>query len=938
MFILPTMGVKSKYHDTLNLPKTAFPMKADLPRREPKQIEKWVGGNLYQQILKKNTGRPLFVLHDGPPYANGHIHYGHILNKILKDFVVKYKNLSGSLAPLVPGWDCHGLPIEHEVEKELEKSQQALTALEVRQACREYAEKYFQIQRREFQRLGILADWEAAYRTMDAPYEAVVARQLLALADKGMVYRGKKPVFWSTACKTAVAEAEIEYRAHRSPSLYLKFKPAESIARLHPEFADKPVYFVVWTTTPWTLPGNEAIAVNANYTYSAVLVGEEILLVAEARLEALRSILNFQEDRLVERIPGKRLEGIKVQHPFLDRAVPIVTGRHVTLEIGTGIVHIAPGHGAEDYEVGRRYRLPVLSPIDEQGRFTDECGVKEWTGRSVFDCNDAIIERLKENKALLKSEEIEHQYPYCWRSQTPLVFRSTPQYFFSLQKEDLKGRILETVRKVRWIPPGGRERFYQMVQSQSDWCLSRQRSWGVPLFAFICGNCGHSDLEPAILKHLVARIEKEGSDVFYKRPDNELLPEDFTCPQCKKKDWKKQTDILDVWFESGSSWAAVLESSPHHHFPADLYLEGTDQHRGWFQASLLLAMANRGEAPYRSVLTHGFVVDGEGKKLSKSSKNYQPPEGIFQTTGAELLRWWAASEDYSQDIRFSQEILDRLKESYRKIRNTLRFILGNLCDYNPRQNAVPFRERSLFDRWVLGQMKKFQKTWVASYEAFHFHRLYHSMNRFFTVTLSATYLDIIKDTLYTHRPGSVERRASQSTLFEISMGILPYLAPLLSFTAEEAWAHLPPWEGKESSIFLTDLPAFPQEWENRSLEETMEKTLIIRQEAHRALETAKDRKIIQNPLEAQVWLKAEEDWLKFLQQHDKSWAEYLQVSQAVVVYDLENPQYRSERIIGLEFEIRRAEGRKCERCWHYSITVGKNPLHPTLCQRCGEIV
>jgi isoleucyl-tRNA synthetase len=745
-------------------------------------------------------------------------------------------------------------------------------------------------------------------------------------------------VHWSTACKTAIAEAEVEYRDHRSPSLFVKFTVTQDPSSVLPGPFGKKTHFIIWTTTPWTFPGNQAVAVNANYTYVAILVGEEIFLVAEARLEALRTSLNIQEDRLVDRIPGKKLESIRVKHPFLDREVPVVTAGHVTLDMGTGIVHIAPGHGLEDYEVGLQHDLPIASPIDEAGRFTSDCGMEEWIGQEVFACNEPILALLRKNHALLKEEEIQHQYPYCWRSKTPLIFRATPQYFLSLRERDLKGRSLDAIRSVQWIPASGQERLHQMVSARTDWCISRQRAWGVPLMAFRCTQCDQSVLDAKILRHLTTLIETAGSDIFFQKPVAELLPAGFSCPKCQGRLWEKETDILDVWFESGASWAAVLEKSTDLKFPADLYLEGSDQHRGWFHSSLFLAMADRGESPYRTVLTHGFVVDGEGKKLSKSEGNYLPPQNFFGKVGAEILRLWAASEDYAQDIRFSEEILERLTESYRKVRNTLRFLLGNLADFDPMRHSVSFEKRPDLDRWILGELFQRGLEWRQAYEDFHFHLLYQSFLQFCSVSLSAGYLDMLKDRLYTFKVDSPARRAAQSSIFEIIQGLLPFLSPILSFTAEEAWEHLPAWKDKPSSVFLSDLPEFPKTWEEAALRETMAKVFLIRQEAQKAIEIAKLKAVIRNPLDAQVWLRAEGDWLKFLQAQDKHWPNYLQVSQAVVVYDLENPHYSSDRINGLQFEIKKAEGSKCERCWHSSITVGRNPVHATLCQRCSEII
>ncbi len=936
------MGEEKKtvdYKETLNLPKTEFPMKANLAIREPEILKKWAGLELYQKILQKNDGRPKFILHDGPPYANGHIHFGHILNKILKDIIVKYKNLSGYQCEFVPGWDCHGLPIEHQVDKELGKNKETMGELEIRQACRTYAEKFVQIQKEEFKRLGVFGTWEQPYLTMNFQYEATIARQLAKLVKKNMVYKGAKPVHWCTHCQTALAEAEVEYEDHRSPSIYVKFVNVDDLGAVSPVLSGKKVNFIIWTTTPWTLPANLALALNKNYTYVAIKVGEDIYIVAEGLLDNLRKTLNFQEDRLLDRIPAKRLEGIHAKHPFLERKVPIILSDHVTLDAGTGIVHIAPGHGQEDYEAGKRYGLSVINPVDNRGIFTEEVGVPEYVGQFVLKANPLIIENLKIQGTLVKAEEMTHNYPHCWRCKNPVIFRSTPQYFISLSADDLRGKSLDAIRRTQWIPHWGRDRIYGMVENRPDWCISRQRTWGVPIMGFRCQSCKTTLLTAEVIEHIAERFETEGADAFFKYGAKELLPPKTKCPQCGNNDFEKEKDILDVWFDSGVSFAAVLEKNPRLGVPADIYLEGSDQHRGWFHSSLLAAIGTMGQAPYKAALTHGFVVDGSGKKYSKSAKNYTPPEKIINSLGCEILRLWVAAEDYRNDIRFSSEIMDRLKETYRKIRNTARFMLGNLYDFDPAVHAVPLQERPMLDRWAISELQDTIGRLREAYDNYEFHIIYHTLNNFCTVTLSSFYLDILKDRLYVSKATSPERRSAQTTIYEILYALLPLMAPILSFSAEEIYQYLPASQHKNPSVFLDSLPQEEAEKKDTVLQDTFQQIEVIRQEVLKALEIARQKKVIGHPLEAQIRISAEDETRKFLQKFDISfWTECFIVSQVVVVYDLENPTLVSENVPGLKIEVKKAEGQKCERCWVRSITVGKNQVHPTLCSRCVKVL
>ncbi len=932
-------GDKPKdYKDTLNLPRTDFPMKANLAVREPEILKKWDAAKIYQKVLEKNSGKPKFVLHDGPPYANGHIHFGHILNKTLKDILVKYKAFSGYQSDLIPGWDCHGLPIEHQVDKELGEKKKSLDTVQIRQACREYAAKFVDIQREEFRRLGIFARWETPYLTMDYGYEATIARELGKLVAKDMVYKGKKPVHWCTRCQTALAEAEVEYDEHISPSIYVKFSNLDDLEGASPLLKGRKVSFIIWTTTPWTLPANVAIALHKSYMYVALEVGDEIYVVAEGLLETVRKTLNIQEDRLIDRIPAKRLEGIHVKHPLLERKSTVVLSDHVTLDSGTGIVHIAPGHGQEDYEVGIRYRLPVLNPVDNQGKFTSEVGDPDLEGQFVFKANPLIIEKLKSHGALVKAEETSHSYPHCWRCKTPVIFRSTPQYFLSLKADDLRGKALDAIRRTQWIPPWGRERIYGMVENRPDWCISRQRSWGVPIMGFQCGHCKESLLSSDIINHIADRFELEGADAFFKHSAEELLPPGTQCPHCGHRQWEKEKDILDVWFDSGVSYAAVLEKSPTLQFPADIYLEGSDQHRGWFHSSLLAAIGTQGQPPYQAVLTHGFVVDGEGRKYSKSAKNYTPPDKIIQTLGAEVLRLWVAAEDYRNDIRFSTEIVARLTETYRKIRNTCRFLLGNLYDFNPDADYVPVAERPDLDRWVIGVLQEIVARLTKAYEDYEFHVIYHSLNQFCTVTLSAFYLDILKDRLYICQAASPKRRAAQSTLFDLLGAITQLMAPILSFTAEEVYQHMVQSTEKRESIFLADFPKADASLVDAQLAGRFEMITQLRQEVLKALEKARQEKTLGHSLEAQVLLTAEGKWLKFIQENAGFWAECFIVSQVVVVYEIENPSLESQSIEGLKILVKKAEGEKCQRCWTRSITVGKSAKDPLVCDRCAKIL
>lgn len=933
-----TNNEKKDYRSTLNLPQTAFPMKADLANKEPETIKRWQETDLYGALQKKNAGGPTFVLHDGPPYANGNIHFGHILNKTLKDIIVRYKNLKGFRSPYVPGWDCHGLPIEHQVDKNLGAKKKGMSKLEIRKACREYAQNFVNSQREEFKRLGVLGDWATPYLTMNYPYEGAIAREFGRFVREGNVYNALKPVLWCASCRTALADAETEYDEKESPSIYVRFVMLEP-EKIAPQLKDKKVSVVIWTTTPWTLPANLAVALHENYDYVVVPHGDENFIVAKQLLGDFSKILGLDSEPDTEiRFAGKKLENELLKHPFLPRTSRLVVSDHVSLDTGTGAVHIAPGHGEDDYAVGLKYGLTILSPVDHAGRLTDEAGVPEWAGQKVFEANPTVISRLKENGALVAEKKIRHSYPHCWRCKNPLIFRATEQYFLSLEKNSLRARALDAIRRAQWVPSWGRERIYGMIERRGDWCLSRQRSWGVPIVSYRCGECQTLLLDAEVIEQVASRFEKESSDIWFDESQTaSLLPKNRPCPRCKADKWQCEQHILDVWFDSGVSFAAVLEARAELKFPADLYLEGSDQHRGWFHSSLLCSVGTRGKAPYETVLTHGFVVDSNGKKYSKSAGNYVPPEKILKENGAEILRLWVAAEDYRNDIRVSNEILNRLVEAYRKIRNTGRYLLGNISDFDP---ATPLELLSFneIDKWALHRLQKLIQKCDDAYEAYNFHVIFHELNRYCTVELSAFYLDILKDRLYTFGKNDPARRAAQRVLFEIASTLARLMAPILSFTSEEIWQHLPAFSGKSASVHLADFPVANATWIDESLSGRWEDFQAARDEVLKVLEKARQAKLIGNSLEAKVVLTATDEPERLLKSFGNELADLLQVSQIQWGTDLKETATRSERFPTLFIEAAPADGKKCERCWRFSVRVGSFSDHPTICERCHPVL
>jgi isoleucyl-tRNA synthetase len=942
------------YKDTLNLPKTAFPMKANLPKLEPEMLERWESMDIYGRIRQVSAARPLWILHDGPPYANGHIHMGTALNKILKDFVVKSRSMLGTNAVYVPGWDCHGLPIEHQVDRELGLDsaagdiRSAMDPDEKIRRCREYALKFIDIQRAEFKRLGVFGDWAHPYRTLTPDYEGTIVREFGRFVGQGAVYKGLKPVHWCMHCKTALAQAEVEYEEETTPSVYVKFPVKTAAAPLAAMLGGRPASLVIWTTTPWTLPANLAIAVDPESAYTALDVDGELLVVAVARQREVAALFprGAKTEPTGSTVKGSDLEGTVARHPWIERDAPVLAADFVGMDTGTGLVHIAPGHGEEDYELGRKAGLKIYNPVDDDGRFTRD--VEHFAGLTVWDANPKIIEHLARVGALVASVPLTHTYPHCWRCKNPTLFRATEQWFIALDKNGLRQKALDAIRgSVRWIPEWGEGRIYNMVAHRPDWVLSRQRVWGVPIVAFYCGGCGALLLDERVIEH-VAQIFRDGRGIeeWYRRPERELLPAGTRCSKCGGAEFRRETDILDVWVDSGCSHAAVLEARPELAWPADMYLEGSDQHRGWFHSSLLEAVGTRGAPPYRSVLTHGFVVDGDGRKMSKSQGNYITPDELIPKYGAEVLRLWVAAEDYTEDIRLSMEILNRLADAYRRIRNTWRFLLGALADFDPDQDRVSYADMDELDRWALRRLGELIARVRRAYDEYQFHVVFHSAHNFCAVDLSALYLDIIKDRLYVSAAADPRRRAAQTVCFEVLTALTRLLAPILTFTAEEVWAHIP-GRGKPESVHLTVFPEERGEWLDERLGADWDRLLDLRGEVSRALEAARQQGRIGKGVDALVYVVSapEEQWLPLLHAKGETLLTALFNVSGVRLKQRAAPgtaiSYESQDIPGLVLEVVPAQTlgwKKCERCWTWSPRVGEDAAHPTLCERCAPVV
>jgi isoleucyl-tRNA synthetase len=924
---------------TLNLPKTDFPMKAKLPEREPEQLAAWEQMGVYQRILESRTGAPLFIFHDGPPYPTGEIHLGTGLNKILKDLVVKTKTMVGFRTPYIPGWDCHGLPIETKVEKEL-GGKGKVSAAEFRRRCREFAAGYIDAHRREFKRLGIFGQWEKPYLTMNPDYEACIASSFITFLEKGYVYRGLKPVYWCIFDRTALAEAEVEYEDHTSPSIWVKFPV---VADAKSSKLGAAINALIWTTTPWTLPANRALAFHPDSDYVVAKTSVGNLLLAKDRLQPFAEELKIEVQGTQGYWKGRELEGLQFQHPFLDLRVPAVLADYVTLDQGSGIVHTAPGHGAEDFYTGQKYGLEAYAPQDDDGRFLE--GLPEYKGKTVFEANAPIIALLNRRGMLVGERKLTHSYPHCWRCHNPVIFRATEQWFIQLDNGSatvpapkappMRSMALEEIKKVKWTPAWGLERMHSMIADRPDWCISRQRFWGVPLIIFYCDTCGKRLEDFKALRHVLPFFEREGADAWYTHPAEELLPPGTKCPGCGAAKWRKETDILDVWFDSGTSHLAVLEKregKPR----ADVYLEGPDQFRGWFQSSLLVALGVDGIRPYEQVVTHGWTLDEKGQPMSKSAGNAMVPNEIVQKWGADLLRIWVVSQDYTADVRLSEAMMTQLAEAYRKIRNTFRFALSNLFDFNPARDSVADADLWEMDAWMLRRTGALVRDCRKWFDNFEYHRVYHALHDFCSVELSSFYFDVLKDRLYTFAPNNCGRRSAQTAAYQIVSALLRLIAPFIVFTAEEIWRHFPRRAADPASIHMTMFPAageFEHALDDARVK-NWERLLAVREEVLKALEPVRAAKTISSGLEARVTLSATGDLEVLLRKYCPSLPALFIVSQAEIASGSLTGATPAATIEGLQIRVERAKGAKCERCWNYSTHVGESADYPTLCERC----
>lgn len=915
------------YKDTLNLPKTSFSMKADLPNKEPKMLKQWVADDIYKKIRQQQKDKPLYILHDGPPYANGHIHMGHVLNKLLKDIVLKYKTIKGYNSPYVPGWDCHGMPIEHQLLKDLEIEKSELDQVEFRRKARNYALKFVTIQKKEFERLGIFGDWDNPYLTLNPVYEAGILRSFAKLAKKGYIYKDLKPVNWCVNCETALAEAEVEYDEHESPSIYVKFKANSLVKDIN---CDQNTYFVIWTTTPWTLFANVAIAIHPDLEYSIVEVQGEKWIIASALVDAVIKKAG-KEYKVLEKVKGEKLCNSVAQHPFIDRQSKVVLANYVSSEDGTGCVHTAPGHGQDDYLTGKRYDLDLIMPVKNNGCFDDTCG--EFSKMNVLHANPGIVEMLKKNGSLVFSEMTEHSYPHCWRCKQPIIFRATEQWFLNVDHENLREKLKNTIDKdVKWHPQMGQARISAMVANRPDWCLSRQRFWGVPIPAFYCKDCDQRLLDPEMILKLADRVEKEGVDIWFKEDAQNFLPKDHKCEKCGSTNIEKENDILDVWFESGVSHQSVLKTREGLSMPADLYLEGSDQHRGWFQSSIITSLGLEEKAPFKDVLTHGFIVDGEGKKMSKSVGNVMSPFDIMKKFGADILRLWVSSSNYSDDIRVSEEIVTRTADAYRKIRNTFRFLLSNLNDFDPETDQVEISEMDEIDQWMLSQLGCLIQDVEKDYDTFIFHRVYRKIYNFCVTEVSSIYLDILKDRLYTFKKEGTYRRSTQTVLFRILDSLVKMLSPLLPFTTEEIWQSTDKLKGSDS-VHMSQWPSLTEDigkWINLKLNDEYNVLFGLREDIQKALELKRSEGIIGGTLEAKIKISIKDKKTReLLKSKAKDLAMLFIVSQAEV---LDKDGIIADKDIYIQVE--KADGSKCERCWIHSASVGEDPEHSQLCNKC----
>jgi isoleucyl-tRNA synthetase len=922
---------------TVNLPKTDFPMKANLPQAEPRRLEKWKAEGLYARIREAREGRPTFVLHDGPPYANGHIHLGTALNKILKDVVVRSRSMAGHDSPYVPGWDCHGLPIELQVDRSLGSKKKEMSPAAFRRACRAHAEKFVKVQREEFERLGVQGEWDQPYLTMSPAYQATIVRQLAGFVERNLVYKAKKSVYWCISDRTALAEAEVEYdENHVSPSIDVRFALPRAeldklVARHSALGRAETVAAVIWTTTPWTLPANLALAFHpeADYGFYPISGTKDVVIVAKALAESAAKRWGVTLDPALGEVKGAALEGVRFRHPWIDRDSPGVLGDYVTLDTGTGVVHTAPGHGWDDYLTGMRYGLDIYCPVDAGGHFLPE--VEHFAGKKVFDANPEVVALLKEKGALLASGKETHSYPICWRCKHPIIFRATEQWFIALDGDGcLRQNALDAIKRVEWFPAWGEERISNMIATRPDWCISRQRLWGVPITAFYCKGCGKAVMRADLCRHVAGLFETESADVWYEKDAKDLLPAGFACPDCGSAEFEKERDILDVWFDSGSSHAAVLGSRPDLPWPADVYLEGSDQHRGWFHSSLLVSVATRREPPYRQVITHGFTVDAEGRKISKSLGNDVDTHKLIAQHGAEILRLWTIMVDYREDMRFSDEMIKRVAEAYRKVRNTCRYLLSNLYDFDPAKDAVPDASLDDLDRYALSRHRQVVDRVLEAYDAYEFHVVYHQLVQYSAADLSSFYLDVLKDRLYCDGAASPRRRSAQTVLFRVVRDLALLLAPVLPFTSDEIWPLVP--GVAESSVHLAVFPM--RESPDDAVLARWATLLDVRAAVTKALEEARNAKVCAASLEARVKVTAPAETLAALRRHEEASRVFPgNLANLFIVSKVELEEGPSVSV-----EVTRAPGAKCERCWTFSDKVGHLPVHPAVCERCAAVL
>ena len=924
---------EKNYNATIQLPSTDFPMRGNLPTREPELIKKWEDERIYYKMIDKNRGNKSYILHDGPPYANGDIHTGHSMNKILKDFVIKYKNMRGFFAPYVPGWDTHGLPIEQQAIKKLGINRHEAGPVKFRQACREFAQMYVNNQKEQFKRLGVLGDWDRPYMTCTNDFVAKQIEIFGEMAEKGLIYKGLKPVYWCPKCETALAEAEIEYAEDKTKSIYVKFAVKDGKGKFD---GLENVYFVIWTTTTWTLPGNVAICLNPDFEYAAIKVnGNETYIVAKELIDSVCAATGIESYEIVGEYLGRDLEFITCQHPFIDRESLVILGDHVTLDAGTGCVHTAPGHGVEDYIACLNYdEVETVVPVDARGYLNELAG--EFEGLYYEESNEKILEKLRETNSLLAAVEIIHQYPHCWRCDDPIIFRAAEQWFASVDK--IKDAAVDAIDQVTWTPAWGKERITSMVRDRNDWCISRQRMWGVGIPIFYCKECGKELINKETIKRIADIVREKGSDAWYALDAHEFLGDDFQCEACGCKEFTKEKDIMDVWFDSGSSHVAVCESHPDLSWPPDLYLEGHDQYRGWFQSSLLTSVATRGCAPYSEVLTHGFVVDGEGKKMSKSKGNSVSPMDIVKKYGAEILRLWVASSDFKSDIKISDDMLKQLSEGYRKIRNTARYILGNISDFDPNTDMVDYKDMLELDRWALMRINEVVKKAIDAYDAYEYHVLYHTVHNFCVVDMSSFYLDIIKDRLYTEQADGLKRRSAQTAMYLILDAVTRLLAPILAYTTEEIWSFMPHLASHDTeSVLFNRMPEYNEAYVDAAMAEKWDKIIAIRADVLKALEEARAAKVIGQSLAADITIYADETTKAFLEGIQNELATIFIVSR-VALKDMADADSKAVAGELVKTMVAPAAGEKCERCWIYEDTIGQDSAHPTLCARCAGVV